>query len=855
MLSLPLFSRTLAWFSGSVAMLGLTLHASEPSSLQLNDLEYLEMPGLNVMLAHDYYPEGHQGGVGILQNGLRVATNGDLRFDRTPGQWAPTPKMGERVVDRATGEIRVHAEFPDDSKNRVGFNPIDYPDFKFGYTLRVRPEGSAFRIVVDLDAPLPAEWVGKIGFNLELFPGLLFGKTFATETQSGVFPLQPSGPGALDGAGEYHPAAMATGKRLVVAPESESQRLLIEDANGGGLELIDGRGQHNNGWFVVRSLVAAGATKGAVNWLVTPHAIPGWQSPPVVQVSQVGYHPAQQKWAVIELDARDTQRHPVVVSRIAENGSLETVLEATPAEWGRFLRYQYLRLDFTAVTRPGMYLVRYGDAQSSPFKIGTDVYRNGIWQPTLEYFLPIQMCHMRINERYRVWHGACHLDDARMAPTDLILFDGYTQGPSTLCKFQPGEHVPGLDRGGWHDAGDDDLRIESQTETMHGLALAYEAFGVTYDNTTIDQEHRVVEIQRPDGKPDVLQQIEHGALSVVGGYKAMGRFYRGIIVPTKRQYTHLGEFSMQTDNAIFDPKTAAANPPPIGAGVTGSADDRWVFTEENPWREFHAASGLAASARVLRGYNDPLAEDCLRIAEEIWSHTDEKKVPVAPWFAHMPSPRVPLAVELLLTTRDRRYAEFLIGQRDALCANIRGEKAGKHTPRLGWMIGRVLPLIGDDAFTQAITEAVRVYRTELDGIARQTPYGVPYEPAIWGAGWQIQNFGVQQYYLHTAFPEIFPRDYLLHALNFILGCHPGGNTASFISGVGARSVTEAYGFNRADRSYLPGGSVSGTALIQPDFPELLEWPYLWQQTEYVLGGGTTDHLLLILAADAVLNRP
>jgi hypothetical protein len=197
-----------------------------------------------------------------------------------------------------------------------------------------------------------------------------------------------------------------------------------------------------------------------------------------------------------------------------------------------------------------------------------------VWQPTLEYFLPIQMCHMRINDRYRVWHGSCHLDDARMAPVDFTLFDGYRQGPSTLCRFHPGEPVPGLNVGGWHDAGDDDLRIESQTGTMYGLALAYEAFGVTYDNTTIDQEHRVVEIQRPDGKPDVLQQIEHGALSVVGGYKAMGRFYRGIIVPTKRQYTHLGEFSMQTDNAIFDPKTAAANPPPIGAGVTGLATAR-----------------------------------------------------------------------------------------------------------------------------------------------------------------------------------------------------------------------------------------------------------------------------------------
>ena len=52
----------------------------------ISELEYLEMPGLNVMLAHDFYPESHQGGVGIIQNGLRVATNGDLRLEPTPGQ-------------------------------------------------------------------------------------------------------------------------------------------------------------------------------------------------------------------------------------------------------------------------------------------------------------------------------------------------------------------------------------------------------------------------------------------------------------------------------------------------------------------------------------------------------------------------------------------------------------------------------------------------------------------------------------------------------------------------------------------------------------------------------------------------
>ena len=825
------------------------LSAAEPSAdarLQLNELEYLEMPGLNVMLAHDYYPEGHQGGVGIIQNGLRVATNGDIRLDRTPGQWQPVPMViGKRVVDRATGEISVRLEYPDESKNRKGFNPVAYPDLRFAYTVRVRPEGQAFRILVDLDAPLPDAWIGKVGFNMELFPGTLFGKTFATETQSGIFPLQANGPGRFEREGGYQPAALATGRRLAIAPESESQRMRIEDANGDGLELVDGRGEHNNGWFVVRSLVAKGAAKAAVNWLVTPHAIPGWKSDPVVQVSQVGYHPKQPKLALIELDKSETRRLPVVLSRISEDGGLARVLEQAPADWGRFLRYQYLRFDFSAVERPGMYVVSYGEARSSPFRIGADVFARGVWQPTVEYFLPIQMCHVRVNEKYRVWHGPCHVDDARMAPVSYNHFDGYFQGSSTLTRFAPGEPVPGLNEGGWHDAGDDDLRVESQAGTMHGLALAWEAFHPDYDQTSVDEKNRVVEIHQPDGKPDLLQQIQHGALTVVGGYRALGRFYRGIISPTLRQYTHLGDFSTQTDGVVFDPKTAAKNPPAVGSGVPGSPDDRWVFTEQNPQRELDAAAGLAASARALAGYDDPLAAQCLEIARAIWDTTNE---PQAPQAGRRPraSARIELAVELLLATKDRRYADYLVSQRAAIVSQIRST---------GWVVGRALAQVNDPAFTKAVTDAVTAYRDEVLRLEKKTPYGVPYEPDVWGAGWTIQGFGMQQYFLNAAFPRLFSKELMLNALNFVLGCHPGPNNASFVSGVGSRSTTVAYGFNRADWSYLPGGSVSGTALIRPDYPELLSWPYLWQQTEYVLGAGTTDYLLLVLAADHLLNAP
>src|SRR3712207_1199334 len=98
------------------------------AGLRINELEHPEMPGLNVMLAHDYYPESHQGGVGVIQNGLRVATNGDLRLEPTPGQWESVPKVGKRMVDRARQEISVRMQYPDPEKNRRGFNPIIYPD-------------------------------------------------------------------------------------------------------------------------------------------------------------------------------------------------------------------------------------------------------------------------------------------------------------------------------------------------------------------------------------------------------------------------------------------------------------------------------------------------------------------------------------------------------------------------------------------------------------------------------------------------------------------------------------------------------------------------------------------------------
>jgi len=809
----------------------LSIHAQE---LTINEDEYFEMPGLNVMVFYDIYPEGHQGAIGIIQNGTRVATNGDIRLEPTPGQWQPVPKVGERQIFPESNEIRVICSYPDESRDRKGFNPVFYPDLEFRYSVRVFGEGKKFRIVVDLEEPLPEEWIGKVGFNLELFPGLYFGKSWYLDDESGIFPLQANGPMQKDADGNWQPYPMATGKKLTLAPDVPELTMVITSERE-EIQLLDGRFYHNNGWFVIRSEVPAGATKNAVEWVLEPTVVENLKHKPVVHVSQVGYHTNQAKIATVELDKSEVNVLPVEILRMSENGGREVVKRGQPEKWGKYLRFNYYQFDFSGIRKPGMYQVKYGDYLTEPFKIDADVYERHVWQPTLEYFLPVQMCHMRVNEGYRVWHDLCHMDDALMAPVDTNHFDGYLQGPSTLNTHNPYDQVPGLNAGGWHDAGDYDLRVESQAGTVWTLAMAYEEFGIDWDQTTIDQESRVVEIHLPDGKPDVLQQIEHGVLAILGGYENAGLHFRGIICNNLRQYVLLGDASSMTDNLKYNPELGKNEKTGTESGIH---DDRWVFTQENAGRIYGSVKALAAAARVLKGFNNELADRCLKTA--VWLYDADKQENRFP-----ASAKIDAAAELLITTNDTRY------QKDILELN---ENIGWNISRSGPAIARIFDRCKDEKFNAAALEGFRQLSARIDQQKKENPFGVPYTIKIWGDGWGIQEFGMRQYFLHKTFPELFDKEVLLNALNFVLGNHPGENTSSFASGVGSRSVVEAYGVNRADRSFIPGGVVSGTGIIRPDFPELKEWPFFWQQTEYVMGGGATHFMFLVLAAHDLLSE-
>jgi len=430
-------------------LLGTTVLAWSSSDLHLTQHDVLETHGLTVLLFHNEYHRvfGDQkmNGMEIILHDQRIATSGDVRLSATPEQWDPIPDFKQRKRGTAPDEVTAFCT---------------YPDRGLSYRIDVQPEAGGFRVAVQLDQAVPAALAGKAGFNLEFLPTLYFGKSYSVDDGAGMFPRHSDGPMEKAADGTVEPLPLATGHRLVLSPEDPSTRVTIT-SDSGPILLFDGRNKAQNGWFVVRTLIPAGKTGDVLVWHVRPNLIPGWTRPQVVGYNQVGYTPEREKIAVVELDPLFDAPKTARVVRLTPEGEYREAFSGNIQPWGKWMRYQYAHFDFSSVREPGIYAIEYAGQRTGPFRIAKDVY-DGIWRPSLDTYLPEQMDHVKVREGYRIWHGASHLDDARQAPVNYTHFDGYKQGPTTDSPFTPGQHIPGINVGGWYDAGDFDLRTQTQ---------------------------------------------------------------------------------------------------------------------------------------------------------------------------------------------------------------------------------------------------------------------------------------------------------------------------------------------------------------------------------------------------------
>ncbi len=819
--------------------------------MQVTDNGYLNTQGFSVILYKDtYHPvfvDEKKAAMEMILHGQRIATNGDVRLVPTPEQWDLVAKLSGQQADKEHNRLTAQ---------------LSFPSYEMNYRLEVAAEPGGVRVSINLEKPLPGKLAGRAGFNLEFLPSLYAGKSYAVDGQSfGMMPRSPQDPMQKvprspddpkklpyqeewdEAKGYTQPLPFASGKSVTLGAEDPQVRITIASENG-PVSLYDGRNRAQNGWFVLRTLIPSDKTEGAVVWHIRPDVIPNWTRPPMVAHSQAGYAPGFPKVAVIELDPKFDAPGTAKVLRLGDDGSYKQVFEgpvSTPTPW---LRYTYAKFDFSSVNQAGLYAIEYAGQRTDLFPIAKDVYSR-TWQSSLDGFLAVEMDHVSVREGYRLWHGVSHLDDARQAPPNTQHFDGYRMGPNLDSPYQPGQHIPGLNVGGWFDAGDYDNVAFSQYSVIQDLALGYQEFDLKWDQLAVDETAREVEMHRPDGVPDAVQQVKHGILQVLAQVRAIGHPILGIIEPTLRQYTHLGDAASNTDGRLYSEKLG---PNEVDGNFSGKSDDRWAFTAKSANLQYGAIASLAAAARVLKGWDDPLAKECLDTAIKLWDEEHANPTPNQGQGMYGPpgmggAMDWNAAIELLITTNGadpykKRVLELFPTIKQRFAFN-------------GWMAVRALPYM-DAPFRKQLEEVVRSHVVELDAELAKTPFGVPPSLRAWGGSLSVAELGVRMYLLHKAFPEIVGTDYTLRAANYLLGTHPVSST-SYISSVGTVSKLKAYGNNRADGTFIPGGMIPGYILIQPDFPECIDdFGFLWFEDEYIISV-TAKWILAANAADALVK--
>ena len=854
-------------------------------NLKLNDLDYFERRAVNVLVFSNSFNGGFNdeknSGIEIIHHGVRTVQGGAVRLNNTPEQWDLVPMMTNREVDREHGSIAV---------------TMRYDDYDFESRVVVTAKGKAVEIAVWLDQPVPEKLAGDAGFNLEFLPSRYWLKTFLMDGRLNRFPryatsqtiTRPNSekPRQFKGFKTYDdrgtgrfvdPLPLETGHRIVMATD-DPERMITVSSDDAELKLYDGRMLAQNGWFVLRSVLPKGKTGKVVTWTVEPHAIENWVREPNIGFSQVGYVPDQPKVAVIELDKNDTPQATAALMRINADGSREEVYRGAIQSWGPYFKYNYVKFDFSAVKQPGVYYIQYGTTKTNDFLIDEHVY-DKITDATTDVWVPIHMNHMYVNEGYRTWHGEPFKEGYLQAP-ESNHFDLHSQGATTDTKYKPYELIPGLNVGGFFDAGDFDIETGSNINVVQNFIRAWELFKPQRDETFVSQQQRYVDLHRPDGVPDILQFIEHGTLNLVAQAEQIGHMAQTLSNSVLDNYHHLGDAASITDGLHYDP---SLKPYEVSADgkCSGTPDDMWAFTTRSPQLDLRAATMFAAASHALKGYNDDLAARALtqskRLMQEatiiIAQRSAAKKRQMEEdfnWLDGMEGNNAvgkPDKKRQKLMERSRKN-RALLGDMATNLQLFGATKEKQYLDHFSQQIWDALELnlernmqtaldaipYMDDAYKQKLRPYVEKYNAYIKDFDRQNPYGVPIGLGNWAGVNMVLNFGITVNYAHIYFPDIVSRDEVYRVSNWLYGCHPYHNY-SFVAVVGATRPKQVfYGNNRADFSAIPGNVAPGLLFRKPDhFENFDDWPFLWGQNEGTIAGNT-QYIIFGSAFKAVNQR-
>ncbi len=131
-------------FLSVVVLLLAAFNYASGQDLKLNDLEYFETQGVNVLVYNNLFTGGFNdeknAGIELIHHGVRTAQGGAVRLSNTPEQWDLVPEISNRKVDRASQTIEA---------------TLRYKDYDFDSRVVVTAKGKGVEISVYLDKPVP----------------------------------------------------------------------------------------------------------------------------------------------------------------------------------------------------------------------------------------------------------------------------------------------------------------------------------------------------------------------------------------------------------------------------------------------------------------------------------------------------------------------------------------------------------------------------------------------------------------------------------------------------------------------------------------------------------------------------
>lgn len=522
-----------------------------------------------------------------------------------------------------------------------------------------------------------------------------------------------------------------------------------------------------------------------------------------VRWSRIGYPIAGEKFVMLEWDKGAPR--PDGAARLERRGG-EVVKEGSfgPTQSVDHIQGQYAAFDFTDVREPGDYRVLWSGGKTDWFPIRANVFEDRLWQATLDYFIPFEMCHADVNlGRGVTGHPKCHRDDGARVAARHKGPDGFVAQDAEGTPYAAGQHIE-CAVGGWHDAGDYDLNVPAQSYVTWMLALAYEEFGLERDVATLDVAGKTFVQGTPDGVADVVQQVEWGIAWLLTMQQEDGRVYNGICAENGQRRGELGK---------------------VTDGRPGTGDERLVYIDYHADCQLNFIIATAAASRVLREGRPELSARCLAAARRAFVYFRSHPEIYQPGSyvdssfkgKERDASVIAAAAELYLTTKDEAYlgvVKELAGSLPDLkldwpLPRQTGPKGFRYAPPFLVRLAAVIP-DGDlkDILVATCRRAAKKKASQC---------GVQPWPFLWYHFGEWGNSGVSlsrafdTYWLSRIAPDLLPPESVLRNMLWIYGLRPVNDTV-FVIGLGYPEPQHHYSIHLQELNGYAPASVKGAVV-------------------------------------------